>query len=71
MKDPKKIIEDIQRQRYELRAQILAEMKINPTLEHSEVLRKVDGDIIFWNEQNDFSLEGMLKTLRRSFDELE
>lgn len=72
MSESLKIIGDaINKERRILRGKILADLKKHPTPELSELLRKIDGDILFWESQKDFTVQGIVNTLNRSFKELE
>ena len=56
----------IQKQRYELRAKILNELAIAPSMKLSETLRLLDADIEFWSQQTDRSIPGLLATVKAS-----
>lgn len=70
MSDFKTKLAEVKQQRLDLRAKVLADFEKNPTAELSEILRKIDSDILFWDAQVDHSLEGLLKTIEASIDNL-
>jgi len=57
---------DLNRSRRNLRSAILTKMKTNPTMEDSETLRLVENDISFWENQLDYSVSGLVTTLKNS-----
>ena len=59
-------IEKINQQRFQLRADLLNKMRTNPTLKDSETLRLVENDISFWEQQTDYSVNGLITSLEKS-----
>lgn len=56
-------------QMMDLRRRLIEKMKTSPTLADSETLRKLDADILFWSNQTDASVGGLMKTLELSMSD--
>lgn len=52
--------------RYSLRDKLVLKMKTNPTMQVSEILRKLENDISFWEGVEHCSLEQILVYLKDS-----